>query len=189
MQIQFTARHMELTEALKSYTTAKVEKLKKYMDLIVEAHVTMSVEKYRHKVEIRIKGRRGVVSGNEVSDDMYISIDRVFEKLEKQLRRRKDRRVYQKRNVKPDSIDASATVESATESMDDAITASSIIRDEIDVVESEVTVTEAMPVEDALLQFKSDSRDFFVFRDTKSSKNLNVLYVRQDGRVGLVRTR
>lgn len=189
MQVNFTARHMELTDALREHTRGKIEKLQKYLDLIVDADVTMSVEKYRHKVEIKIKGQNGHVTGTEVSNDMYQSLDRVFDKLEKQLRRRKDRRVNQHRSK---SQHDSTEVMMAAVNNDDAegIDASAIIWEEVrdEIVESEVMETPLMTCGDALMQFKLLDSDFYVFKNADENENFNVIYRRHDGKIGLIQT-
>ena len=186
MQVQFTARHMDLTDALKSYTQTKLEKLNRYMDLIVEAQVTLSVEKYRHRAEVTIKGKKTTVWGMEVSDDMYQSIDRVFDKVEKQLRRKKDRRLS-KRGGRLDEIqnELSEQVE------EEVIEASDIVKRELEniIVETQELETKQMTIEEALMQFELSDNDFFMFRDSNSKEELNVLYRRMDGKLGLVKTR
>ena len=188
MQVNFTARHMELTEALREHTLEKMDKLQKYMELIVDADVTMSVEKYRHKVEIKIKGQNGQVTGTEVSNDMYQSLDRVFDKLEKQLRRRKDRRVDRHRNKT--QATTSDILEHMTGGQSEEVDASTIIWEEVkeELVESEVLETKPMSAEEALMQFKLLESDFYVFKNRHADDNINVIYRRHDGKIGLIRT-
>lgn len=185
MQVQFTARHMELTDALKKHTENKIDKLKRYMDMIVEAHVTLSVEKYRHRAEITLKGKKNTVSGVEVSDDMYLSIDKVLEKLENQLRRSKDRRIT-RRAPKSDS-NASIPIIVDEEKIE-AIEASEIVRQEIDntIVESEEIDIKPMSVVEALMQFELEKEKLFVFRDANAMDQFKVLYRRNDGKLGLI---
>ncbi|MCD4654994.1 ribosome-associated translation inhibitor RaiA [bacterium] len=189
MQVNFTARHMELSKTLREHAISKIDKLQKYMEMIVDAEVTMSVEKYRHKVEVKIKGQRGHVTGTEVSNDMYQSIDRVFDKLEKQLRRRKDRRVNQHRSK--NQLDATKILNNnlATENSE-GIDASTIIWEEIsdEIIESEVMETKPMSAEEALLQFKLLESDFFVFKNSRSNESINIIYRRHDDKIGLIRT-
>jgi len=188
MQVNFTARHMELTDALREHTRGKIDKLQKYLDLIVDADITMSVEKYRHKVEVKIKGKNGQVTGTEVSNDMYQSLDRVFDKLEKQLRRRKDRRVNQHRSKQQDNVEVLLKAVQATEP--DGIDASTIIWEEVrdEIVESEVMETPPMTPGEALMQFKLLESDFYVFKNTQEEENISVIYRRHDGKLGLIQT-
>jgi putative sigma-54 modulation protein len=91
MNISTTARHYDLAPALKDYTEEKVQHLKRYFDHIVNAHVVFSLEKYRHKVEITLHVNGRDFASEEESDDMYVSVDRSIEKLERQLKRHKDK--------------------------------------------------------------------------------------------------
>ena len=189
MQVRFTARHMELTEALKSYTTAKLEKIKKYMDSVVDAHVTLSVEKYRHKAEVSIKGKKTTITGVEVSGDMYLSIDKVFDKIEKQIQKKKEKRVAKRasRNEEPLVPEQLGLSERQEESID----ASEIVKQEIDntIVETEIVNTKPMSIEEALMQFELTNNKFFVFKDQSAHQEINVLYRRNDGKLGLIRTK
>lgn len=91
MNISTTARHYDLAPALKDYAEGKVTHLKRYFDHIVNANLIFSLEKYRHKVEITLHvNGRDFVSVEE-SDDMYAAVDRSVDKLERQLRRHKDK--------------------------------------------------------------------------------------------------
>ena len=91
MNISTTARHYDLAPALRDYAEGKVTNLKRYFDHIVNAHLVFSLDKYRHKVEItlHVNGRDFV--SIEESDDMYAAVDRSVDKLERQLRRHKDK--------------------------------------------------------------------------------------------------
>ena len=91
MNISTTARHYDLAPALKDYAEKKVEHLKRYFDHIVKANVVFSLEKYRHKVEITLHVNGKDFVSIEESDDMYTSVDRSTDKLERQLRRFKEK--------------------------------------------------------------------------------------------------
>ena len=91
MNISTTARHYELAPALKDYAEKKVLHLDRYFEHIVNAQLVFSLEKYRHRVEItlHVNGRDFV--STEETDDMYASVDKSIEKLERQLRKHKDK--------------------------------------------------------------------------------------------------
>jgi putative sigma-54 modulation protein len=91
MNISTTARHYDLPPALKDYAEGKVQHLKRYFDHIVNANLVFSLEKYRHKVEITLHVNGRDFIGAEESEDMYTSVDRTIEKLERQLKRHKDK--------------------------------------------------------------------------------------------------
>jgi putative sigma-54 modulation protein len=91
MNVSTTARQYDLAPALKDYAEGKVQHLKRYFDHIVNAHVVFSLEKYRHKVEITLHVNGKDFVSEEESDDMYVSVDRSVDKLERQLKRHKDK--------------------------------------------------------------------------------------------------
>lgn len=188
MHVNFTARHMDISDSLKEHTYEKMAKLQKYMEMI-DADVMFTLEKYRHKVEVKIKGKKGHVTGTEVSNDMYQSIDRVFDKLEKQLRRRKDRIINQFRSKSPSEIDE-FLLNAETPNESDSIDASTIVWEEVvdDIVESEVYETKIMTPEEALMQFKLLESDFYVFKNKHAEDTINIIYRRHDGKIALIRT-
>ena len=91
MQVSVTFRNIEPTEALKTYATEKLEHVKKVVVKPIEAHVILSVEKFRHKAEVTIVASGETLVGEEQSDDMYKSIDKVMDKVTRQARRAKEK--------------------------------------------------------------------------------------------------
>ena len=83
---------MELTEALKDYVKIKIDRLTKYTDEIIEANAILSVEKYRHSAEITVKVNGMTFNSIDMTENMYSSIDRVVDKLERQLKKFKEKR-------------------------------------------------------------------------------------------------
>ena len=86
MQIKTTARHFELTPALKDHVEERLNRLTKYAYPILEAHVILSIEKHRHKAEITLHGNGHDFSGNAEAADMYVAVDDACAKLETQIR-------------------------------------------------------------------------------------------------------
>ncbi len=86
MNVTITFRHMEPSEAIKEYAQAKVAKLQKFLRQPMTARVTLSLEKLEHGVEAQIASGSTHVEANDVSGDMYASIDNVMDKLERQIR-------------------------------------------------------------------------------------------------------
>jgi len=87
MQISVTFRHMDSNDGIKEYARQKLMKMKKYMDSPVDAHIVLSVEKFRNIAEVTIKGERVSINGEERSDDMYSAIDSVMNKIERQIKK------------------------------------------------------------------------------------------------------
>jgi putative sigma-54 modulation protein len=102
MQINITARHIKLTEAIDSYVRKKVSKAAKFYDGDdVTAHITLSVEKNRQITEISFHIGKLIFRAKEQSPDIYTSIDLSMEKLEKQLRKQKEiSKIHRKGNLK-----------------------------------------------------------------------------------------
>ncbi|MBN1794932.1 MAG: ribosome-associated translation inhibitor RaiA [Candidatus Omnitrophica bacterium] len=92
MVFTITARHIDLTDAIRNYIQKRLEKLSKYEPRITEIHITITVEKkYRHIVEINLHSRRFDVVIKEESEDMYAAIDGAVDRISKILRRHKDK--------------------------------------------------------------------------------------------------
>lgn len=86
MNISITFRHMDASEAIKTYARDKVAKLQKFLREPMTAKVTLSHDKLRHMAETRISSGGAHLEAKETSDDMYASIDKVIDKLERQIR-------------------------------------------------------------------------------------------------------
>ncbi len=91
MQISMTFRHMDPSDAMKELVEDKVTKVKKYLQGPIDANVVLSMERYLHVCDVTISSGGQTFKGREESDDMYTSIDRVMEKIERQIDRVKGR--------------------------------------------------------------------------------------------------
>jgi putative sigma-54 modulation protein len=91
MNISMTFRHMEPTAAMKELVEEKVAKVKKYIQGPVEATVVLSVERYLHACDVTITAKGRTYKGREETDDMYTSIDKVMDKIERQIDKTKGR--------------------------------------------------------------------------------------------------
>jgi putative sigma-54 modulation protein len=112
MNITTTFRQMEGTDAVKTYASAKVSKLQKFLRQSIRADVTMSVEGNEHVAEVHVRSGATHVHGSERSVDMYASIDLVVDKLEAQIRAINGARVTKKRHgMKAGEFATSATGE------------------------------------------------------------------------------
>ena len=86
MNISVTFRHMEASEAIKKYASDKVAKLQKFLRQPMTAKVTLSLDKLRHVAETQVSSGGAHLEAKEASDDLYASIDKVIDKLERQIR-------------------------------------------------------------------------------------------------------
>lgn len=91
MQISITFRHMEASQALRDYVDSKIGHMEKFLIKPTEVHVILSVEKYRHRAEIVLHEQNFKAAGDEVSDDMYKSIDSAISKIETQVKKHKQK--------------------------------------------------------------------------------------------------
>jgi putative sigma-54 modulation protein len=100
MNVSITFRHMDASEAIKKHAAAKLGKLQKFLRQPMTAKVTISVDKLKHVAEARISSGGAHLEAKESSDDMYTSIDRMIEKLDRQIRVTKGAAVARRRKAK-----------------------------------------------------------------------------------------
>jgi putative sigma-54 modulation protein len=100
MQITTTARHCDLDPEVRLFAEQRLGRFSRYAGDILEAHLVVTAEKYRHTAEITVRLRQQELMGREESDDPRMAIDRAADALEEQLRRRKDRLVDRKREAR-----------------------------------------------------------------------------------------
>jgi putative sigma-54 modulation protein len=105
MNVSITFRHMDASEAIKKHAAAKLEKLQKFLRQPMTAKVTISVDKLKHVAEARISSGGAHLEAKEASDDMYASIDRMIEKLERQVRVTKGAAEARRRTAKKAASD------------------------------------------------------------------------------------
>ena len=91
MQTSVTFKNLDPSDTLKSYVTDKLNRFDRLLDNPAEANVVLSVEKFRHIAEINIAGDRLTINGKEETVDMYSAIDNVMDKLEKQIKKGKQK--------------------------------------------------------------------------------------------------
>lgn len=91
MQIVVTGRHFQVTEAIKRYLETKVSRLERFGLKLVEAHVILTQEKYRHIAEVALMGKHLQFAAKEVTHDMYASIDQMFDTIWIQVERYHER--------------------------------------------------------------------------------------------------
>lgn len=176
MDITVTFRHMEHSDALESYAKEKVGRLSKYFDSILDAHVIMSVEKNRHSAEVTMNVSGVTINGHETREDMYSAIDLVLDKMERQVKKYKDRIVRRKPAHKIAARPATASVISL-ESIEE--------EREPQIIKVEDYSVKPMTLEEASMQIELLHNDFLVFTNAGTEK-VNVIYRRKDGNYGLI---
>jgi len=173
MQTSVTFKNIDPSDHLKSYVGDKLDRFDKFLDNPAEANVVLAVEKFRHIAEINISGDRLSIIGKEETVDMYSAIDMVLDKLEKQIKKNKQK-IRERRSV----------AKNRNRSMPDV---------EIDLPEEDTERQikirnieyKPMDVEEAVLQMDLIEDNFLVFTNARSDQ-INVLYRRRDGHFGLI---
>ena len=173
MQTSVTFKNLDPTDTLKSYVRDKLDRFDRYLDNPAEANVVLLVEKFRHIAEININGDRLTINGKEETNDMYSAIDMVLDKLEKQIKKNKQKIRERRPGVKAKNI---ALMEADINLPDEEL-----VR-EIKVKNIEY---KPMDVEEAVLQMDLLNNSFLVFTNARSDQ-VNVLYRRKDGHYGLI---
>lgn len=172
MQTSVTFKNLDPSEHLKSYVTDKLDRFDKFLDNPAEASVVLSVEKFRHIAEINISGDRMSINGKEEVNDMYSAIDLVLDKLEKQIKKSKEKIRERRNNAKTKVLEAQ--MESASYAEDN---------------EKQVMVTnidyKPMDIDEAIMQMDLVTDNFLVFTNAHTDR-VNVLYRRRDGNYGLI---
>lgn len=97
MELHFTFRHVEPSEGIKNYATEKIGKMQKYLRSPLEADLIFSMERHLHCVEVLMRADGERYAGKVESEDMYASIDLVIDKLDRQVRDRKNEATDRKR--------------------------------------------------------------------------------------------
>ena len=176
MQITTTFRHLEPSDPLKNYAEEKLERIKKYIDEPIIAQVFMTVEKIRHSAEITLTAKGITIKASEETNDMYAAIDAVVDKIERQLRRYKER--IKEHKPAPESRDRKVKKS--------IVEAESIEQRQAPVVIRTKTFSiKPMSVEEAVMQMDLLHKEFLIFTDAVT-ESLNVIYRRKDGDYGLI---
>ncbi len=168
MRIIISGKNLEVTDGLKNVLEKKLQKLDKYFDPSTEVVATLSVEKNRHILEVTIPINGAILRAEEATQDMYHTIDRVMEKLERQIRKY---RTKIERKMKKGSFRYDFLLEKEEK--------------EPKVVKTKKFAMKPMPVEEALLQMELLGHSFFVFLNGENDE-VNVVYKRKDGNYGLI---
>jgi len=181
MLIQITARHVEVSDKLKSFIESRVEKLDKFIDGITDVHVTLSVEKYRQIAELNVHSRGNVyLSATEASEDLKSSVSQAIEKIEHQAKKQRAKKIDKKRRRPGRGVSEGTfnviSGEGAPAGGPPAPT---------EVIESRRFVIKPLTVEEAVMEIDEEGAEFLVFRNASNSRT-NVLYRRPDGNFGLI---
>lgn len=171
MDIIISGKNMQVTEGLKEAINSKLAKLEKYFHKEATIEATMTVEGNRQIIEVNIPFAGTIIRAEEETEDMYTSIDKVVDILERQMRKHKtklEKRKHNGRTIRFENIHS--------EKEDD---------DEAKIVRTKKFSMKPMDEEEAILQMELLRHNFFVFTNAETEE-MNVIYKRRDGNYGLI---
>jgi putative sigma-54 modulation protein len=189
MQLSTTFRHMEASPAVREYAEERLDKIKKYFSRDpISAHATFSVERnHNHTAEFSLTLPNGIVlQARETTEDMYSSVDLASARIERQVRKWKEKiRTHKPHNgpsfsirqavLSADGLEPQPGPEAKPEATTPA------------VVRERTLEVRAMRLDDAVMQLNLMEKEFLVFTDV-DSKAISVIYRRKDGNYGLIET-
>ncbi len=170
MHTSVTFKNIDPSDNLRTYAEDKLDRFDRFLDSPAEANVVLSVEKFRHIAEINIIGRKLNIVGKEETNDMYSAIDMVLDKIGKQLKKNKEKIRDRRGGAKIGEFAAeNINIEEAG-------------RKRVMVKNIEY---KPMDVDEAIMQMDLVTDNFLVFSNAKTDQ-INVLYRRKDGNLGLI---
>ena len=169
MRITVTCRHCELEPALRTYVEDKVSRLARYFDRVDEAHVVFQSEGHRSIADITVHASRAVISSEQSADDLRSAFDRSIDKVERQIRRYKERIRHHK------GVETTANVAEAS---------GGVSLEDLGIVPESLASRE-MTAAEAFSELEELRAAFLVFMNSETDK-INVIYRRDDGDYGLV---
>ncbi|HEU4615089.1 MAG TPA: ribosome-associated translation inhibitor RaiA [Kofleriaceae bacterium] len=199
MQFAVTFRHMEPTEALKSYAKERMERVRKYLPDPIACHVVLSTERHNHRIDVSFQLHNGLsIAGHETTENMYSSIDLCIAKIERQVRKYKGK--LEGMRARPHNVVAlpwsHSIIDEAFQELADgsvnghanAVTKTNgTAQPEFTVVKTEKFHAQPMSVSDAIVQLNLLHEPFLVFRHDTDGR-VAVVYKREDGNYGLIET-
>ncbi len=171
MNYIISGKNINVTEGLKAAVSDKLDKLNRYFTDETDVQVTFSVEKDRQKIEVTIPVKGSVIRAEQVSDDMYVSIDLVEEIIERQINRYRKKLVDQQQN--------------AAFFQKDFMSDEDLEEEEIKIIRSKKFAVKPMDAEEACIQMELLGHNFFVFRNSETDE-VNVVYKRKGNTYGLI---
>lgn len=177
MQIAVNFRHMDASEPVRAYIEEKLSRVKKYIEEPIDAQVVLSVEKkIRHNAEITIVAKGITIKASEETSDMYAAVDMAVDKIERQLKRYKEKiKMHKPLSGRERQVQKTVL---AAESIDEG-------QGEPVIIRTDSFPVKPMSVEEAVMQMDLLHKEFLVFTDS-TSEDINVVYRRKDGNYGLI---
>ena len=179
MNVEITGRHVVITPAIRAYVMKRLRKFVKILGEDISFHVIINVQKVRQTAEILMKSKSLDLAGKGQTEDMYASIVRAIDKLERQALKHKSKKIEGKRQRAKEN---SVAVKSGTQRPEAQSGVS-----KHDGIQEEEAYRKPMTVEEAVIELNQSDYPFVVFRNSESGI-VNVLYRRKDSSLGLIRS-
>lgn len=174
MKFEYTGRHIEVTPAMKSHVEEHFARLNHLFDGDhSKAHIVIEVERGKHRSEIIVNWRKEVLTATTILDDMYQSLSKSIDKIEKQANRLRKKVIDKSHKAKPIS---EVTVD--TESVEPTPNAPRIIN-------SRRYAIKPLSSEEAIMVLNEQDNQFLVYRNSENEK-VSIIYKRKDGNYGLI---
>ncbi|GBE15124.1 MAG TPA: ribosome-associated translation inhibitor RaiA [Proteobacteria bacterium] len=178
MQIEVSFKRMEQSDALRSYVDEKLSKVLRPLMDPVSAQVVLHVEKYRHIAKVTVAANGIIIKGKEETNDMYSSIDLVLDKLDRQVKK------YREKIQSRGDRDAVRVFKASHKIIHDAAEPEKAH----EIIQQKEIILKPITVDEAVMQMELMNKSFLLFNNANSSE-LNVIYVRDDGHYGLIEPR
>ena len=172
MKINITGKGIELTQGLKDAVTSKLSKLERMFTKDAICNVTLSVEKERQKIEVTIPVKGNIIRSEQVSNDMYVSIDLVEEIIERQLKKYKSKLIDKHQ-------------EAGSYFKQEFLEKDFMDEEDVKIIRSKKFDIKPLYPEDACVQMELLGHSFYVFINAETEK-VNVVYKRKGGTYGLI---
>ncbi len=172
MRYIITGKNFEVTEPLRNISEEKISKLEKYFTSETTANITMSVVRKQHRLEVTIPIKGTVIRAEETAESMYVALDLVVDKLERQLVKHRHKLIDRHRHS---GSFRSAFIDVEPEGQEEGI----------NIVRSKRFAMKPMDAEEACMELELLGHDFFVFRNA-DTEEVNVVYKRKNGDFGLI---
>ncbi|MCL6120482.1 MAG: ribosome hibernation-promoting factor, HPF/YfiA family [bacterium] len=172
MNIAVTFKHIDSSDAIRQYAESKFQKLEKYLNNIMDVHITLSIERVDHKesgvAQIKLTAKNLTVNAEEKSADIYSAIDLLLEKVESQIKKHKEKM------RRKEHVEEGADLFSET---DDDSSLDIAIKDDYE--------RQPLSVKEALHKLEKRNKDFIIFKDKESSK-VSFIYRGDDGEISMI---
>lgn len=174
MKFEYTGRHIEVTPALKSHVAEHFQRIDHLFDgTPASAQIIIEVEKGRHRSEVIVKWRNETLAANTTLTDMYQSLSKTIDKIEKQALKLKNKIIDKHHKAKK--------VSRVSGGHDEVKPAPAAPR----IITAKRYAVKPMTEEEAVLHLNMDENQFLVFRNAENEK-VSVIYRRKDGNYGLI---